>query len=243
MVLFIVILRYFSFISMLKKKCIDFLFFIAETVLLFFPLYILNLIKLNYIWGSFGSALTFFQGTIPALFYTNFFGTLTGFYYLFCGLITSKLFSVLCYKLPSIFSIFIFNVLQKYTNKKIKILLISLFIIASLFFIFYCKHTFIMTIPWFLLSVYMIIFINRSYSIFEICFLSSWAAQILGTIVYGLKNGFLSDNQYILLLPVAIGERFLLSFTLFFYFKYLLLVKFFLKKYKVYCIEVLYCKN
>ena len=124
-------------------------------------------------------------------------------------LFISKLsFTNYLYKIPGLSNISVYLFLQntKYINIK-KIITGILFFIMIFLFTIVFKNTIIYTIPWILCILYIVITIKKKYSNFDIIFISTWLAQAIGSVLYGLLNGFLSYKSYVCLLPISILER------------------------------------
>ncbi len=171
-------------------------------------LFLASLVKINFIWFNVSAHLTVLQGALPSFVGFNFFT----FFYLIFYYCQSALFVL---KLPSILGGFCFYALGAQRNLRKIFLCISLiFFILSFIFIFYFKKTFIYTLFWFLAGGFLLLRKKKQISLFESSFISIWLAHALGTLIYGIFCGFLTNPQYVALFPIAVFERIILTFIL-----------------------------
>lgn len=200
---------------MLKKNSsiLNFIFslfiYIVKIFFLLFPAYLCHFFTFNYMWGSFNSFITAFQGILPILSTNTLFGTVYAFSYIGAG--------TLLFKLPSIVNIVVFHLLKKYPYILTKLFIAFSFFVSSYYFIYVYKHTPIYTLFWLFTGSFILFSLHKKYHLFEIAWIASWAAHGTGTMVNGIATGFLSDTLYKGLTLITLLERILLIFSLMIY--------------------------
>ncbi len=164
---------------------------------------------MNFIWGNVPARISLLQGMLPSFMGYNFFTFLYLFFYYAKG-------SIIFLKLPSIFGGICFLFLDKDYDLYKKSIVISLFFFLFGFsFVFWFKKTFFYAIFWFLAAFFLLLRDPAKISLFERSFISMWFAHAAGTLIYGILCGFLTDVQYVALLPIALCERVILTFVLY----------------------------
>jgi hypothetical protein len=172
------------------------------------------LIPLNYIYGSIGIKLTFFQSILPAIFYNFTIPTVISYILLFkYGII---------FKIPTMISTFVFY--MSLHNKKIYEIIASLFLLSC--FIVLLLNSFGIKIWWYsygwILSILIMLLCNlfKYDSIFLKSFVSVWTAHAAGTLIFIFyPENNLNIKEFISLIPICFLERTILAIflTLVFY--------------------------
>ena len=179
---------------------------IFEFFFLYVPLFLASKVPINWIWGSFPAKFTLLNGILPAFFGIN---GVTFFYISY--FLISGLFML---KIPGIIygtSFFLFDMKK---NNYIRILFSVILFFITFFFIFYFKRTVIYTVPWICIALWLLIRSKSELFLLERSFIASWIGHAFGTIIYGVVFCFLTNREYVLLLPISISERLLFSCSL-----------------------------
>jgi hypothetical protein len=176
------------------------LFYFIRSLLLFLSFKLCSFIKINSIFHCFSASFSLLHGVLPVVFQSSLLGK--------CYVLFQCSYKNFLYKLPGYSNIISYTLLgyRSYSNI-IKKIIILLFLSIFFIFTFIFKNTIIYGIPWLFCTVYILIRIERQFSVFDLIFISTWVAHAVGTITYGLLNGFLLENVYLKLLPIAILER------------------------------------
>lgn len=176
------------------------LFYLIRSALLFVFCKLFSIIKINSIISCFSAQFNLFHGALPILFSSS----LIGKYYI----LSTLSYTNYLYKIPGLINTLSYISLQNNNYRFIKkTIIISLFVAITFYFTFIFNNTILYTLPWLFCIFYMIFKIQTSLSLFDIVFISTWLAHAVGTLIYGLLNGFLTHQSYISLLPIAIIER------------------------------------
>lgn len=179
---------------------------IFELFFLYFPLFLASKIPINFIWGSFSAKFTFFSGILPAFFGVN------GATFFYVTYFLGSGFFIL--KIPGMIYGMSFSLFEMKKNNYIRMFFSVFLSFAVFLFVFYFKRTFFYTIPWVCIALWLLIRSRSKLFLFERSFIASWIGHASGTLIYGMIFDFLTNNEYLLLLPISICERFLFSFSL-----------------------------
>jgi hypothetical protein len=181
-------------------------FYLFRSFLFYLLFKILTILKINTILSCISSQLTLLHAVLPIMFQSSLISK-------WC-ILSQVSYKNFLYKIPGISNIISYLLLS--SNKYmtiIKILIIMIYSVVFVLFTIVWGNTTIFGLPWLACILYVFINIKKKIPFFGIVFVSTWLSQAVGTIIYGLLNGFLSYEGYIYLLPIAILERTLFSIT------------------------------
>lgn len=186
-------------------------FYLVRSFLLFLLFKLLSILKINTILSCISSQFTLLHAVLPIMFQSSLVTK-------WC-ILSQLSYKNFLYKIPGISNIISYLLL---TNNKymtiIKILMIIIYSVIFILFTAVCGNTAIFGLPWLVCIIYICINIKKKISFPYIIFLATWLSQAIGTMIYGLLNGFLSYEGYVYLLPIAILERILFSIASIFLF-------------------------